>query len=62
MVQPDLRQDRRFHRTQKALGQVVLTVTTAVSTDGKTRISTFKSKDTHGDINNVVVYKQLSQP
>jgi len=38
-------------------GQVVMTVTTAVSKDGKTRTSTFKGKDEQGhDVNNVVVY------
>ncbi len=43
--------------TLKKGGQVVMTVTTAVSKDGKTRTSTFKGKDEQGhDVNNVVVY------
>jgi hypothetical protein len=38
-------------------GQVVMTVTSTVSKDGKTRTSTFKGKDAQGhDVNNVVVY------
>ena len=43
--------------TLKKGGQVVMTVTTAISKDGKTRTSTFKGKDEQGhDVNNVVVY------
>jgi hypothetical protein len=43
--------------TLKKGGQVVMTVTTAVSKDGKSRTSTFKGKDEQGhDVNNVVVY------
>jgi hypothetical protein len=43
-------------------GQVMLTVITTVSTDGKTRTSTFKGTDGQGhDINNIVVYdKQVA--
>ncbi len=38
-------------------GRLMLTVTTTVSTDGKTRTSTFKGKDGQGrDVNNLVVY------
>jgi hypothetical protein len=38
-------------------GQVMMTVTTTVSADGKTRTSTFKGTDGQGhDINNIVVY------
>ncbi len=41
----------------KKAGKVVMTVTTAVSKDGKTRTSTFKGKDEQDhDVNNVVVY------
>lgn len=37
-------------------GQVVMTVTSKVSKDGKTRTSTFKGKDPQGnEVNNVVV-------
>ncbi len=37
--------------------EVVMTVTSTVSKDGKTRTSTFKGKDAQGrDVNNVVVY------
>jgi hypothetical protein len=43
--------------TMKKGDQVVMTVTSKVSTDGKTRTSTFKGKDAQGrDVNNVVVY------
>jgi hypothetical protein len=43
--------------TIKKGDQVVMTVTSKVSTDGKTRTSTFKGKDSQGrDVNNVVVY------
>src|SRR5260370_29548041 len=42
--------------TLKKGGQVVMTVTSKVSKDGKTRTSTFKGKDAEGhDVNNVVV-------
>jgi hypothetical protein len=38
-------------------GQVVLTITSKVSNDGKSRTSTFKGKDANGhDVSNVVVY------
>jgi hypothetical protein len=38
-------------------GQVMMTVTTTVSADGKTRTLTFKGTDGQGhDINNIVVY------
>jgi hypothetical protein len=43
--------------TLKKGDQVVMTVTSMVSKDGKTRTSTFKGKDAQGqDVNNVVVY------
>jgi hypothetical protein len=43
--------------TLKKADQVVMTVTSVVSKDGKTRTSTFKGKDAQGaDVNNVVVY------
>jgi hypothetical protein len=43
--------------TMKSAGQVVMTVTSTVSKDGKTRTSVFKGKDAQGrDVNNVVVY------
>src|SRR6266404_212933 len=43
--------------TLKKDGQVVMTVTSVVSKDGKTRTSTFKGKDAKGqDVNNIVVY------
>jgi hypothetical protein len=43
--------------TSKKAGQVVMTVTSTVSKDGRTRTSTFKGKDPQGnDVNNVVVY------
>ncbi len=42
--------------TMKKGGQVVMTVTSVVSKDGKTRTSTFKGKDSEGhDVLNVVV-------
>ena len=43
--------------TSKKAGQVVMTVRSVVSKDGKTRTSTFKGTDNQGrDVNNVVVY------
>jgi hypothetical protein len=43
--------------TIKKGDQVVMTVTSKVSADGKTRTSTFKGKDAQGHaVNNVVVY------
>jgi hypothetical protein len=43
--------------TLKKGDQVVMTVTSVISKDGKTRTSTFKGKDAKGqDVNNVVVY------
>jgi hypothetical protein len=43
--------------TLKKAGQVVMTVHSVVSQDGKTRTSTFKGKDGQGnDVSNVVVY------
>lgn len=43
--------------TMKKDGQPVMTVTSVVSKDGKTRTSTFKGKDPQGhEVNNVVVY------
>jgi hypothetical protein len=43
--------------TIKKGDQAVMTVTSKVSTDGKTRTSTFKGKDAQGRaVNNVVVY------
>lgn len=43
--------------TVKKDGQVVMTVKSVVSKDGKTRINTYKGKDAQGqEINNVVVY------
>ena len=45
--------------TLKKDGQVVMTVTSVVSKDGKTRTSTFKGKDAKGqDVNNIVVYNR----
>jgi hypothetical protein len=42
---------------KKKDGQLMMTVITTVSTDGKTRTSTFKGKDGQGrEVNNVVVY------
>jgi hypothetical protein len=43
--------------TTKKGDQVVMTVTSVISKDGKTRTSTFKGKNAEGqDVNNVVVY------
>lgn len=43
--------------TMKKDRKTVMTVTSVVSQDGKTRTSTFKGKDAQGqDVNNVVVY------
>jgi len=43
--------------TIKKGDQIVMTVTSVISKDGKTRTSTFKGKDAKGqDVNNVVVY------
>src|SRR5207244_11679992 len=43
--------------TLKKGDQVVMTVTSVISKNGKTRTSTFKGKDAQGqDVNNVVVY------
>lgn len=43
--------------TTKKGNQVVMTVTSAISRDGKTRTATFKGKNAEGlDVNNVVVY------
>jgi hypothetical protein len=43
--------------TLKKGNQVVMTVTSVISKDGKIRTSTFKGKDAQGqDVNNVVVY------
>jgi hypothetical protein len=43
--------------TTKKAGQVVMTVTSVISKDGKTRTATFKGKNAEGvDVNNVVVY------
>lgn len=43
--------------TQKKDGKVVMTVTSVVSKDGKTRVSTFRGKDAQGHVvHNVVVY------
>jgi hypothetical protein len=45
--------------TLKKADQVVMTVTSVVSKDGKTRTSTFKGKDAKGqDVNNIVVYNK----
>jgi hypothetical protein len=45
--------------TIKNAGQVVMTVRSVVSNDGKTRTSTFKGKNAQGqDVNNVVVYNK----
>jgi hypothetical protein len=45
--------------TLKKDGQVVMTVTSVVSKDGKTRTSTFKGKNAQGqDVNNIVVYNK----
>lgn len=43
--------------TLKKGDQVVMTVTSVISKNGKTRTSTFKGKDAQGqDVNNVVIY------
>jgi hypothetical protein len=43
--------------TTKKDDQVVMTVTSVISKDGKTRTATFKGKNAEGmDVNNVVVY------
>jgi len=43
--------------SMKKGGQTVMTVTSVVSADGKTRTSTFAGKDNEGhDVKNVVVY------
>ena len=48
---------RTTESTLKKADQVVMTVTSVVSKNGKTRTSTFKGKDAQGqDVNNVVVY------
>ena len=45
--------------TLKKGGQVMMTVTTTVSGDGKTRATTFKGKNEKGqDVNNVAVYEK----
>ena len=45
--------------TLKKDGQVVMTVTSVVSKDGKTRTSTFKGKNAKGqDVNNILVYNK----
>jgi formylglycine-generating enzyme required for sulfatase activity len=45
--------------TMKKGGQVMMTVTTTVSADGKTRTTTFKGKNEKGqDVNNVAVYEK----
>jgi hypothetical protein len=42
---------------QKKAGQVLMTITSVVSKDGKTRTSTWKGKDAQGrEVNNVVVF------
>jgi len=42
---------------QKKNGKVVMTITTKVSNDGKTRTSTWRGKDAEGkDVHNVVVF------
>jgi hypothetical protein len=48
--------DGSIQSQQKKGGQVVMTITTVVSKDGKTRTATWKGKDAQGrDVNNVVV-------
>ena len=43
--------------TQKKNGNVVMTITTKVATDGKTRTSTYHGKNAEGkDVHNVVVF------
>jgi hypothetical protein len=45
---------------QKKAGEVMMTVKSVVSQDGKTRTSTFTGKDAKGhEVNNVVVYDKL---
>ena len=45
--------------TQKKGGQLIMTVTTKVSKDGKTRTSTFVGKDAEGhDVHNVVEFEK----
>jgi hypothetical protein len=45
--------------TTKKGDQVVMTVTSVISKDGKTRTATFKGKNAEGlDVNNVVVYEK----
>lgn len=45
---------------QKKAGEVVMTIKSVISQDGKTRTSTFTGKDVHGkDVNNIVVYDKL---
>jgi Cu/Ag efflux protein CusF len=45
--------------TLKKGDKVVMTVTSVISKEGKTRTSTFKGKDAQGqDVNNVVVYNK----
>jgi hypothetical protein len=49
--------DGSLESQQKKAGQVVMTITSVVSKDGKTRTSTWKGKDAQGrDVNNVVVF------
>ncbi len=56
MVSVKRNADNTIVSTLKKGGQVVMTVTSTVSKDGKTRTSTFKGKDAQGhDVNNVVV-------
>jgi hypothetical protein len=44
---------------KKKDGQLMMTVITTISTDGKTRTSNFKGKDGQGhEVNNVVVYEK----
>jgi hypothetical protein len=51
---------RTTESISKKAGQVVMTVRSVISKDGKTRTSTFKGKDAQGqDVNNVVVYNKL---
>jgi hypothetical protein len=48
---------RTTESTLKKAGQAVMTVTSVVAKNGRTRTSTFKGKDAQGqDVNNVVVY------
>jgi len=51
--------DNTIRSTLKKDGQVVMTVTSVVSNDGKTRTSTFKGKNAKGqDVNNILVYNK----